>query len=159
MELELHDLGPNLYHWSDNGEYGRWLKEHPDSSSDVMTISCVGKEEWERNEEKSQLEPCEILTEEEWLQGGLTPWVDEVTEEEVLAVHVDGTQEVEILSDKSFLENPLHFKTTSTGIIVGEDVKDYPHVPTDWYRNTTEQSHVDKADWNHIEIRTKTSEM
>ena len=45
--LELHDLGPNLYHWSDNGEYGQWLKEHPDSSSDVMTISCVGKNEWE----------------------------------------------------------------------------------------------------------------
>ena len=46
-ELELHDLGPNLYHWSDNGEYGRWLKEHPDSSSDVMTISCVDKDEWD----------------------------------------------------------------------------------------------------------------
>jgi hypothetical protein len=66
---------------------------------------------------------------------------------------------VEILPDKSFLENPLHFKTTSTGITVGEDVKDYPHIPADWYRNTTEQSHVDKANWNHVKIRTKTGEM
>ena len=105
------------------------------------------------------LEPCKVLTEEEWLQGGLTPWVDEVTEGEVLTMHVDGTQEVEILPDKSFAENPLHFKTTSTGIIVGEDVKDYPNVPADWYRNTTKQSHVDKEDWNHVEIKTKTGEM
>ena len=57
--------------------------------------------------------------------------MDEVTEEEVLVVHVDCTQEVEILPDKSFLKNPLHFETISTGIIVGEDVKDYPHIPAD----------------------------
>jgi hypothetical protein len=124
-----------------------------------MAISCVSKEEWEMGEARAQLKPCEVLTEEEWLQGGLTSWVDDVVEEEVLVVHVDGTQEGEILPDKSFLENPLHFKTTSTGIMIGEDVKDYPHVPADWYRNTTEQSHVNKADWNHVEIRTKTGEM
>jgi len=47
MGLGLHGLGPNLYHWSDDGEYGRWLKEHPDSSSDVMATSYVSKEEWE----------------------------------------------------------------------------------------------------------------
>ena len=29
------------------------------------------------------LEPCEVLTEEEWVKGGLTPWVEEVGEEEV----------------------------------------------------------------------------
>jgi len=62
----------------DDGEYGKWLKEHPDSSSDVMATSYVSKEEWERGEARAQLEPCEVLTEEEWLQGGLTPWINEV---------------------------------------------------------------------------------
>lgn len=81
MELVLHGLGPNLYHWSDDGEYGKWLTEHPDSSNDVMTISCVSKEEWKRSEVGSQLESCEILTEKEWLQGWLTPWIDDVMEE------------------------------------------------------------------------------
>lgn len=52
-----------------------------------------------------------------------------MTEEEVLVVHVDDTQEVKILPDKSFLEIPLYFKTTSTDIMVEEDIKDYPHVP------------------------------
>jgi hypothetical protein len=91
MGIELHSLGPNLYHWVDDGEYGKWLKEHPDSSSDVMATSYVSKVEWERSEARAQLEPCEVLTEEEWLQGGITPWIDDVVEEEVLAVHVDGT--------------------------------------------------------------------
>ena len=50
-------------------------------------------------------------------------------------------------------------KTTSTGITVGEDVKDYPHVPPDWYRNTTEQSHVSDNDWKHMEVKTKTGEV
>ena len=36
----------------------------------------------------------------------------------------------------------LHFKITSTGNIVGQVVKDYPKVPSDWYRNTTEQTCV-----------------
>lgn len=92
------------------------------------------------------MKPCKILIEEEWMQGGLTPWIDDVREEEVFAVHVDDTQEVKIIPNMSVLDNPLHFKTTSTGITVGEDVKDSPHVSTDCYRNTTKQSHVAKAD-------------
>ena len=42
---------------------------------------------------------------------------------------------------------------------MGNDVKDFPHVPVVWYKNTTEQSHVDKVDWNYVEIRTKIGEM
>ena len=34
-------------------------------------------------EEYASLEPCEVLTEEEWLQGGLTPWVDGIDESSV----------------------------------------------------------------------------
>ena len=36
--IELVSLGPNLYHWSDDGEYAKWLKEYPDSVWDVMVI-------------------------------------------------------------------------------------------------------------------------
>ena len=46
----------------------------------------------------------------------------------------------------SKLEPDLHFKTTSTGIIVGYDVKDYPNVPNDWYRDTGEQTQVVEED-------------
>lgn len=73
----------------------------------------------------------------------------------MLTVHVDNTQEVEILPHTSRLENPLHFKTTSTGITVGDDVKDFPHVPADWYRNTNEQTHITQADWKQVEVKTK----
>ena len=34
--------------------------------------------------------PCEVLTEEEWLLGGLTPWIDVIEEYGVNIVHVDG---------------------------------------------------------------------
>ena len=44
-----------------------------------------------REERYALLEPCELLTKEEWLQGGLIPWVEDVEDEEVLAAHVDGT--------------------------------------------------------------------
>ena len=77
-----------------------------------------------------------MITEEEWVDGGLTPWADEVGEMEIGVVHVDGTQEEEAIIEVEKLEEPLHFKTTSTGILVGHDVKDYPKVPPDWYRNT-----------------------
>ena len=76
-----------------------------------------------------------------------------------LAVHVDDTLKIEVLPDKSLLDNPLHFKTKFTWITVGEDVKDYPYVPPDWYRNTTEQSHVSDSYWKHMEVTTKTDEV
>lgn len=50
-----------------------------------------------KREKYSLLEPCEVLTEEEWLQGGLTPLVDEIEECSVGLVHVDGSQDEETL--------------------------------------------------------------
>ena len=55
-------------------------------------------------------------------------------------VHVDGTQDKEAMLELSKLEEPLHFQTHSTEFIVGHDVKDYPNVPPDWYRNTEDQT-------------------
>ena len=43
-------------------------------------------------------------------------------------VHVNGIQDEEAIIDAAKLEEPLHFKTTSTNIVVGQDVKDYPKV-------------------------------
>ena len=91
------------------------------------------------------LDTCEVLTEEEWILGGLTPWVDSVEKSDVNLVHVDGTQDEEAIMEAEKLEEPLHFKTTSTEIVVGRDVKDYPHVPADWYKNKDEQIHVTEA--------------
>ena len=52
-----------------------------------------------RLEAYALLEPCEVLTEEEWVKGGLTPWVEEAGGIAVGAVHVDGTQEEEAVTN------------------------------------------------------------
>ena len=49
------------------------------------------------SEEYSLLEPCEVLTEKEWILGGLTSWVDSMEESDVNLVHVDGTQDEEAI--------------------------------------------------------------
>ena len=38
-----------------------------------------------------------MLTGEEWIKGGLTPWIDEVREMKVVVVQVDGTQKEEAI--------------------------------------------------------------
>ena len=53
------------------------------------------------------------------------------------------------------LEEPLHFKTTYTRIVVGQDVKDYSKVPADWYRNNDGQVHVTEANWKYVDVMTK----
>ena len=67
-------------------------------------------------------------------------------ESDVSLVHVDGTQDKEAIMKAEKLEEHVHFKTTSTGIVVGQDVKNYPKVPADWYRNKDEQIYVIKMD-------------
>ena len=67
-----------------------------------------------KNKEYSLLEPYEVLTKEEWILGGLTPWVDGVEESDVSLIHVDGTQNEEVIVEAARLEEPLHFKTTLT---------------------------------------------
>ena len=74
---------------------------------------------------------------------------------EVGAVHVDGTHKEEAIIEMDKLEEPLYFKTTSTGILVGHDVKDYLKVPPDWYRNAEEQTHVTEGDWNYVDVTLK----
>ena len=96
-----------------------------------------------------------MLTKEEQILGGLTSWVDSLEESDISLVHVDGSQDEEAIVEASRLEEPLHFKTTSTRIMVGQDVKDYPKVPADWYRNKYEQTHVTIADWKYVDVTTK----
>ena len=50
---------------------------------------------------------------------GLTPWIYSMEESDVSLVHVDGTQYEEAIMEAEKLEEPLHFKTISTEIIVG----------------------------------------
>ena len=156
---ESGSLGPKFYHHEEDSEYVNWLMEYPESEYDILTMSyhlCLSDERLSsRGEDYLSLEPCEVFTEEEWILGGLTPWVDGVDEGEINAIHVDGTQDDEAILEASKLEEPLHFKTTSTGIIVGHDIKDYPNVPADWYRNKDEQTHISEGDWWHVDVKTK----
>ena len=70
-------------------------------------------------------------------------------------VHVDATQDEEAIVKAARLEEPVHFKTTPTGGMVGQDVKDHPKLPPDWYRNKDEQVHVSEADWKYVDVTTK----
>ena len=36
---------------------------------------------------------------------------------------------------------------------MGHDVKDYPKVPPDWYRNIEEQTHVLEGDWKYVDVK------
>lgn len=135
IDTRLGHRGPSFYHWSDNGEYAQCLKDYLESVCDVMMIShheyLKDNKDRSNMKEYALLEPCEVLTEEEWLQGGLILWIDKIEEREVKVVHVDETQDEEAIIDVSKLKELLYFKTTSTGIIVGQDVKDYFKVPPD----------------------------
>ena len=74
-------------------------------------------------------------------------------------MHVDGTQYEKVIIVAAKLEEPLHFKTISSGIIVDQHVKDYPKVPPDWYKNTTEQTHVSEADWKYMDVKIKNAKV
>ena len=100
-----------------------------------------------------------MLTGEEWIKGGLTPWIDEVREMKVVVVQVDGTQKEEAIIEVEKLGEPLHFKTISIGILVGHDVKDYLKVHPDWYKNTQEQTHVTNEDWKYVDVTLKSGKV
>ena len=34
-----------------------------------------------------------------------------------------------------------------------QDVNDYPHIPPNWYSNTTEQPYVPVADWKYVDLK------
>ena len=111
-------LGPSFYNYGDDGKYAQWLKDYPESKFNVMMTSyhaCLRDDILNsRNEEYSLLEPCEVLTKEEWILGGLTPWIDSMEESDISLVHVDRTQDEEVIMEAEKLEEPLHFKTMST---------------------------------------------
>jgi len=80
-------LGPSFYHLGNNGKYALWLRDYLKSDCDVMVTShylYLSNEKFvSRSEEYSLLKPFEVLTEEEWIRGGLTPWIDSVDESDV----------------------------------------------------------------------------
>ena len=160
---KIAGMGPGLYMRDEQGELQHWMRQYPESIFDAMTVCHYPRLQEEmdsaRLEAYALLEPCEVLTEEEWVKEGLTPWVKGLEEEGVGAVHVDGTQEEEAIIKMDKLEEPLHFKTNSTGIMVGHDVKDYPKVPPDWYRNTEEQTHVTEGDWKYVDVTVKSGKV
>ena len=149
-------LRPSFYNQDVDGDFTHWLRQYPESISDVMmmTHSCILQDNVSR-EDYLSLEPCEVLTEEEWVQGGLTPWLDDIELSDVSLVHVDETQYEEAMLELSKLESPLHFGTISTGIIAGHNIKDYPNVPNDWYRDTKEQTRVVEEDWKFVDVKMK----
>ena len=57
-----------------------------------------------RREDYSLLEPCEVLTDEEWILRGLMPWVNGVEENDVSLVHVDGPHDKAIVEVARFGE-------------------------------------------------------
>jgi hypothetical protein len=69
IDSDSGGLGPNFYHYRNDGEYVQWLREYPESELDVMVTShhtCLSDKILSSMSEKySLLEPCEVLTEDE----------------------------------------------------------------------------------------------
>ena len=106
-------MGPGFYMKDHQGKLQYWMRQYAESIFDTMTLYHYPRLQEEldsaRLEAYALLKPCEVLTAEEWVKGGLTPWVEEVREVEVGVVHVDGTQEEETIIEMDKLEEPLHF--------------------------------------------------
>ena len=73
IDLASGFLGPSFYHCEDDGDYAKWLKEYLHSEFDVMVTShhaCLSDDILRsRSGDYSLLEPCEVLTKEEWILG------------------------------------------------------------------------------------------
>ena len=69
-----------------------------------------------RSEKYSLLEPCEVLIEEEWILGGLTPWVDDAEESDVNLVHMDGTQDEKAIVEAVKLEDFCNLRLRQWGL-------------------------------------------
>ena len=53
------------------------------------------------------------------------------------------------------LEEPLHFKTTSTSIVIGHNVHDYSDVLSDSYKNKDAQVNLMKANYDYVDVPIK----
>ena len=89
-------LGPSFYHQGDDGEFAHWLRQYSEFICDVMMTfhHQILRDDMSnsRREDYVSLESCDVHTEEEWVQRGLTPWIDEVEISNMSLVHLDGTQ-------------------------------------------------------------------
>ena len=154
--IRLGHLGPSFYHWNDNGEYAQWLKDYSESVCDEMMIShheCLKDDKNRSNtEDYVLLEPCEVLTEEEWLQGGLTPWIDGIEEGDVNVVHVDGYKSLTEVRLSINWEGWLFISFfDEDGYCRGLHDQDWRHNPLDSPVKTL-QLGEDKAFYTHLEI-------
>lgn len=83
----------------------------------------------------------------------LATLVDNIVYEDVYQLQKDGTQldDIDILMDQELVLT-LRFKITSSGIMVGSEVPQYPSISRDWYRGPIEQSHVHHQDWKELDV-------
>lgn len=131
-------LGPSLYQWEDDGEFSTWLAKHPytesEPSMDIFFMEGMDYNPWE--------------------DINLAVLVDDIHYEDVCGVTLDGTQlsNLDPILDEEILISPLHFKSTSSGITVGNDLPIYPPIPNDWYKGPTEQPHASPKDWQQIDV-------
>ncbi len=135
LESTISCLGPNLYHWEDDGEFAQWLTQHPHTEPDSY-------------ESVNFVEGLALFSEEE-----IDPCLLEVSEES-FTVNIDGTipRDIEILKEEDELRPSLHFRKTSSGMIAGDGVVSYPPIPNDWYRGPTDQLHVHQTDWKYLDV-------
>ena len=96
--------------------------------------------------EELEYDPCDDIN--------LAILVDDISYEDVCEVTLDGTQlsTLESILDEEALISPLHFRTTSSGLQVGNDLSIYPPIPNDWYKGPTEQPHASPTDWQEMDI-------
>ncbi|KAG0572835.1 hypothetical protein KC19_VG128500 [Ceratodon purpureus] len=129
---------PGLYEWEDDGEFTTWLADHPISESETLMDAFFMEE--------IDYEPCDEIN--------LAALVDDIRCEDVYGVTLDVTQlsDKDIFLDEEALLAPLHFRSTSFGIYVGEDLPIYPPVPNDCYKSPTEQPHVNPKDWQELDV-------
>ncbi|KAG0572008.1 hypothetical protein KC19_VG061300 [Ceratodon purpureus] len=134
----LRCLGPSLYEWEDDGELSTWLADHPYTESEP-SMDVFFMEELEYG-------PCGDIN--------LAILVDDISYKDVCEVTLDGTQlsTLESILDEEALISPLHFRTTASGLQVGNDLPIYPPIPNDWYKGPTEQPHASPTDWQEMDI-------
>ena len=136
--LPLTCLGPSFYDWEDDSQFTTWIAGHSTSDTELSSNFIEGVSIHELDDSYPNLA---IL-------------VDEITEEDVCHLQMDGTQieDLEEVLDEDQLCPPILVKKTSQGLQVGSELPIYPPVPTDWYRGPTQATHVQSQDWKLLDV-------
>lgn len=103
-------LGPAFYYWKDGGGFAQWLKNHPNSNSDVIVfINFIKK--------------CTLVT-EDMRRSNLVTFVDDVRYEDVFGLSMNGIQadNIELLMVEKELLPFLKLKQTSEGAMGGNEL-------------------------------------